>query len=81
MAAAKAETLAAIDATGLPCPTLVIWGWNDVSAFVPLAPILFGRIAAKTPDCALHIVNGSGHYVYREQTDAFVRAVTSFCLR
>ncbi|MFN0094011.1 MAG: alpha/beta fold hydrolase [Dehalococcoidia bacterium] len=81
LAQAKAATLAAIDESGLPCPAIIIWGRNDKSAFLPLAPILFDRIAARTPDCAMHVVNGSGHYVFREQPEAFARAVTSFCLR
>lgn len=77
----KEQTLERIDANGMPCPTLVIWGWNDKSAFVPLAWKLYERIAARTDDCALHIVNHSGHYVFREQPDEFVRAVSAFCLR
>ncbi|MCC7365103.1 MAG: alpha/beta hydrolase [Dehalococcoidia bacterium] len=81
LARVKQRTLELIDDWGMPCPTLVIWGWDDRSAFVPLATKLYARIAAKTDDCALHIVNHSGHYVFREQTDEFVRAVSAFCLR
>lgn len=81
LARVKAETLTMIDDRGLPVRTLVLWGMNDKSAQVPLAFTLYGQIAAKTPDAELHISNGSGHYTFREQPEAFVRTVEAFCLR
>ncbi len=77
----KARVLAAIDAYGLPCPTLITWGANDRSAFLPLAYQLFDRIRAKTPVTSLHVVNHSGHYIYREQTAEFVATLEAFCLK
>jgi len=80
MAVSKTSVLAEIDANGLPCPAIIIWGADDKSAFVPLAHILFDRIRAKTPKASLHIVNHSGHYVFREQTEEFVKLVELWCL-
>lgn len=75
----KEEALAAIASGGLGCPTLVVWGANDVSAPLPLATSLFDVIAAKTPETELHVLSRAGHYCYREQPAAFHRLVTSFC--
>lgn len=77
----KARVLAEIDATGLPCPTLITWGADDKSAFLPLAYQLFDRVRAKTPVSSLHVVNHSGHYIYREQTAEFVATLEAFCLQ
>ena len=81
LAAHKARVLSAIDATGLPCPTLITWGANDKSAFLPLAYQLFDRVRARTPVASLHVVNHSGHYIYREQTAQFVATLEAFCLK
>jgi 2-hydroxy-6-oxonona-2,4-dienedioate hydrolase len=81
MRRAKAEALRLIDEQGLPVPTLVIWGMNDVSA--PLRDHgvpLFERIAAKTPRATMVVINQTGHYVMREQPEALARALRSFCL-
>ena len=73
--------LAAIDATGLPAPTLVLWGANDKSAPVPQAYALYDRIRAKTPIASLHVANHSGHYIFREQAQEFARVFEAFCLQ
>ncbi len=76
----RAEALRRIDTLGLPVPTLVIWGYNDVSALLTLHGLpLFSRIAARTPRSELHVINEAGHYVFREQPEAFARAVSTFC--
>ncbi|HEY7063000.1 MAG TPA: alpha/beta hydrolase [Chloroflexota bacterium] len=81
MGRAKAEALRLIDEQGLPVPTLIIWGQNDVSAPFRIHGLpLLDRIAAKTPRTVAVIVNQTGHYVMREQPDVFVRAVRGFCL-
>jgi 2-hydroxy-6-oxonona-2,4-dienedioate hydrolase len=78
---ARAEALRQIDGSGMPAPTLVVWGMNDASAPLRIHGVpLFERIAAKTPRAELHVVNETGHYVMREQPAAFVRTVPSFCL-
>ena len=76
----KEATLRRIDEQGLPTRTLVIWGFNDRSAPLPLGHELFNRIARKTPRAEMHILNGAGHYSYRDQYQAFNRLLTSYCL-
>ncbi|HLH21651.1 MAG TPA: alpha/beta hydrolase [Chloroflexota bacterium] len=81
MGRAKAEALRQIEAHGMPVPTLVIWGLNDVSAPLRIHGLpLIDLIAAKTPRTVAVLVNQTGHYVMREQPDAFVRALRAFCL-
>ena len=41
---------------------------------------LVERIAPRSPRTALFVVNETGHYVMREQPEAFHRAVRSFTL-
>ena len=74
------NTIRKIDDGGIPVPTLVIWGMNDLSAPLPLGQRLFERIAATTPRAEMHVLNGAGHYSYREQPAAFNRVLKSFCL-
>ena len=76
----RARTLDEIDARGLPVPTLVIWGANDVSAPLPLALALFERIAARTAEADLHVLARAGHYCFRERPDAFERVLIGFCV-
>jgi len=76
---ARRQALADLDERGLPVPTLVVWAADDVSAPLPLAHSLFGRVAAKTEHAELHVIAHSGHYVFREQGAAFCRVVTAFC--
>ena len=76
----RRDTVRRIDDDGIPVPTLVIWGMNDLSAPLPLGQRLFERITATTPNAEMHVLNGAGHYSYREQPAAFNRIVKSFCL-
>ena len=76
----RRDTVRRIDDDGIPVPTLVIWGMNDLSAPLPLGQRLFERITATTPHAEMHVLNGAGHYSYREQPAAFNRIVKSFCL-
>jgi pimeloyl-ACP methyl ester carboxylesterase len=81
MRRAKAEAWRLIDEHGLPVPTLVIWGMNDLSAPLRANGVpLFERIAARTPRATMVVINQTGHYVMREQPEAFARALRSFCL-
>jgi pimeloyl-ACP methyl ester carboxylesterase len=75
------ETLQFMDKEGLPAPTLLIWAMNDKSAPLMLGIQLFERIAAKTVGAEMHVLNGAGHYCFRDQTEAFNRVIKSFCLR
>ena len=76
----KQATLSRIDEEGLPTRTLVIWGFDDRSAPLPLGLELFSRICRKTPRAEMHVLNGAGHYSYRDQYQAFNRLLTSYCL-
>ena len=80
LAAAKQDALRRIDAEGLPCPTQIIWGFDDRSAPRRLAIALFERICARTPRAELHLLNRAGHYSFREQPAAFHRLLRAFCL-
>ena len=75
----RARTLAQIDERGLPVPTLLIWGFNDRAAPLHLGHRLFERICPHTPDAEFHVLNRTGHYVFREQWHKFNRLVESFC--
>lgn len=75
----RREALAQIDHAGLPVPTLVLWGLNDLSAPLPVAVQLFERIAARTPRAEMHVLNEARHYCFRDQPDAFARVVRGFC--
>jgi 2-hydroxy-6-oxonona-2,4-dienedioate hydrolase len=73
------ETRAMIRSGGIKCPVHIVWGHNDRAA--PLAgpgvstmKLIFPNVGA----CEMSILNQTGHYVFREQTDAFNERVTSF---
>ena len=76
----KEQSLRMIDERGLPAPTLVIWGFNDPSAPLPLGVSLFERISARTPLAELHVLNQAGHYCFREHPREFNRLLRSFCV-
>jgi pimeloyl-ACP methyl ester carboxylesterase len=76
----REQTVADIDARGLPVPVLVVWGADDPSAPLPLAHELHARIAARTPEADLHVLGRAGHYSYRERPEAFERLLAGFCL-
>jgi pimeloyl-ACP methyl ester carboxylesterase len=75
------EVLARIDAAGLPVRPLVLWGFDDRSAPLPLGLQLFARIAATTPGAEMHVLSRAGHYSFREQPEGFNGALRGFCLR
>jgi pimeloyl-ACP methyl ester carboxylesterase len=74
----REETLGAIDRDGLPVPTLVLWGYDDRSAPRRSGLRLFDRIAARTADAQLVMLNGAGHYCYRDRPQAFNAVLTAF---
>jgi pimeloyl-ACP methyl ester carboxylesterase len=73
----RAAHLAAIDAHGLKVPTQILWGHADRSAPRYLGIRLFERIAATSRRVQLTIISGAGHYVFRDQPDAFARQLTA----
>ena len=81
MNARKREVLAAIDGGGLPVPTLLVWGANDLSAPLPVSGYqLYERLAAATADLEFAVLNRAGHYCFREQPARFNRLLRSFLL-
>lgn len=76
----KEQALRMIEERGLPAPTLVVWGFNDPSAPLPLGVGLFERICARTPQAEFHVLNQAGHYCFREHPHEFNRLLHSFCL-
>ncbi len=74
----REETLRVFDEHGLAVPTLVLWSRDDPSAPLRLGYALYERIAAKTADARLHVLNRSGHYPFRDRPTSFVAAVASF---
>jgi 2-hydroxy-6-oxo-6-(2'-carboxyphenyl)-hexa-2,4-dienoate hydrolase len=74
------QMLRRIEEQGMPARTLVVWGFNDPSARLPLGYSLFERIAAKTPAAELHVMNEAGHYTFREHPLEFNRLIRGWCL-
>lgn len=67
-----------IHAEGLPCPTLIVWGFDDPIAPFENARYLMELLAVRQRDTELRILNAAGHFPHWEQPAAFTRAVTSF---
>lgn len=67
-----------IHAEGLPCPTLIVWGFDDPIAPFENARYLMELLAVRQRDTELRIFNAAGHFPHWEQPAAFSRAVTSF---
>lgn len=79
LVARQKETHEWIRAGGIKAPTLIVWGYNDPSAkFDPVGLDTLRLILPSMPQSQMHILNQAGHYCFREQSDAFVAAVTSF---
>lgn len=78
---ARNATVTQIDEVGFSMPTLLVWGFNDRSAPLPLGHHLFEHIVRNMPNAEMHILNGAGHNSYRDQHEAFNRIVTSFCIK
>ena len=56
------------------CPTLGLWGMNDV--FCPVSGAT--KLAERIPDCRVVLVNRCGHWVMVEHADLFNRTVLDF---
>jgi pimeloyl-ACP methyl ester carboxylesterase len=80
LARAREQTLRDIDDGRLAVPTLVMWGGEDRSAPRHLGMRLFERIAKRTPTAVLQMINGAGHYVFRDRPVLFGEALAAFCL-
>ena len=77
----RETVLERIDQHGLPVPTQLVWGRDDVSAPVPTGVALFDRIAAMTRDAELRVLNRARHYLFRDRPAAFAAAVMDFASR
>ncbi len=63
---------------GMPCPTLVTWGFRDPTADFENGKQLIRMFMKKRPDTLVNLFNRSGHFVYREYPAQFNRAQYSF---
>ena len=67
----KAECHRWIVERGMPCPTLLVWGFNDPSAQIEAAKRLLEMLVLKQRRTEMRIFNKAGHFVYREHPEAF----------
>ena len=77
----RAFVLEQIDQDGLPGPTQLLWGRDDLSAPPATGLALFDRIAQRTPDAELRMVNRARHYLFRDRPDVFAAAIAEFAAR
>ena len=78
--ALRRKTVREIDERGFSMPTMLVWGYNDRSAPLPLGHRLFEHVVERTPDAEMHVLNHAGHNSYREQWETFNRLARGFCL-
>jgi 2-hydroxy-6-oxonona-2,4-dienedioate hydrolase len=74
----KANTFELIRARGMQKPTLVIWSFNDPTAVLERGQALFQMIAHKEPRSQMHVLNKSGHFIYREHPREFNAVLQSW---
>lgn len=74
----KEQTLEGMAEGKLKAPTLIVWGYNDPSAPVPLSFKLFEIVARGTAASQLHIFNRAGHYCFREHANDFNSVAINF---
>ena len=64
---------------GLPCPLLLLWGFDDPSAKLePTGMDAMRLLLPAAPRSEFHVFKNAGHYVYREQPQRFVAVVQDF---
>ena len=78
LAGLKAETMQWIEAGRLKTPTLILWGFNDVSAPVVLGMHLLRVIAPAVPRTEFHVINEAAHYLFREKYQDVNHIITDF---
>ena len=57
---------------------LLVWGYNDPTAPVPMGLRYYHMIAQKTARVQMHILNEAGHFSYRERPEEFNRVIVDF---
>jgi pimeloyl-ACP methyl ester carboxylesterase len=78
LAKQKAETHRWLLERGMPCPTLVVWGYNDPAADIENGMQLIELFMEKQRDTEVRIINKSGHFVMREHPAAFNRLIDNY---
>jgi pimeloyl-ACP methyl ester carboxylesterase len=78
LAKQRAETHRWLLERGMPCPTLVVWGYNDPAADIENGMQLIELFMAKQHDTEVRIINKSGHFVMREHPAAFNRLIDTY---
>lgn len=73
LAADREELFMRLEHQPLARRVMILWAYNDPTAPLDMAYSLLSLIARHQPRTALHIVNQSGHSLYRERRDQFVR--------
>jgi pimeloyl-ACP methyl ester carboxylesterase len=74
----KYETLDLIAAGRLRAPTLIIWGFNDVSAPYKLGVKLVDIVAPQVKPTRFYVLNEAGHEPYVEHPGEVVRLMIDF---
>ena len=74
----KRETHRWLLETGMPCPTLVCWGYHDPGAIFENGKQMIEMYMKKQPRTEASIFNRAGHFVYREYPAQFNRTVWAF---
>ena len=78
LAQQKRETLNLINEGLLRRPTQVIWGYDDRTSGVEGGMDVFRMIRRHNRQTRLHVVNQSGHFVFREQPEQFNALLSRF---
>jgi pimeloyl-ACP methyl ester carboxylesterase len=63
---------------GMPCPTLVVWGFDDPAADIENGLMLVDIFMRKQRKTEVRIFNRSGHFVMREHPAAFNRLIDTY---
>lgn len=79
LSAQRDATFQFLQRQGLQVRTLLIWGYNDKPAPLRQGLQLMDSLFANSPRAEMTILNGAGHYTYRERPADFNRIVTAFC--
>jgi pimeloyl-ACP methyl ester carboxylesterase len=78
LAKQRSETHRWLLERGMPCPTLVVWGYNDPAAQIENGMQLIELFMHKQRDTEVRIFNKSGHFVMREHPAAFNRLIDTY---
>ena len=74
----KEEMLRWLGERGLQRPSLQIVGYDDPSVSIEEAVALYQLMARTDRRARLHVINGAGHFVFREQPQAFETVLRCF---